>query len=73
MSADAAREFVDTNILVYAFDISAGAKKDAAERLLSGLRRTGSGCINVQVRCDWWSFVRHSLQSTTATDSDPRP
>lgn len=31
MSVEAAREFVDANILVYAFDSSAGKKRAAAE------------------------------------------
>ena len=37
MSAKTAGEFVDTNILVYAFDASAGAKRAKAKQLLERL------------------------------------
>ena len=37
MSGDPAREFVDANVLVYAYDASAGKKKAAAEQLLAQL------------------------------------
>lgn len=48
-SAEPAREFVDANVLVYAFDASAGKKKTAAERLLARLWEAGIGCLSVQV------------------------
>lgn len=47
MSAELSREFVDANILVYAFDPSAGTKRIAAERLLERLWETGTGCLSV--------------------------
>jgi predicted nucleic acid-binding protein len=49
MRAEPAREFVDTNVLVYAFDASAGRKKAVAEELLARLWETGTGCLSVQV------------------------
>jgi predicted nucleic acid-binding protein len=45
----APRTFVDTNILVYAYDISAGAKHEAAKRALIHLWRTGAGVVSTQV------------------------
>jgi len=49
MSGEASREFVDANILVYAYDSSAGRKKAAAEQLLARLWDAGTGCVSVQV------------------------
>jgi predicted nucleic acid-binding protein len=49
MSAERLREFVDANVLVYAYDASAGAKHVAAEALLARLWDAGTGCLSVQV------------------------
>ena len=49
MSAESAREFVDANVLVYAFDASAGDKKATAEQLLAHLWEAGTGCLSVQI------------------------
>jgi predicted nucleic acid-binding protein len=57
MSAEPAREFVDANVLVYAFDASAGKKKAAAERLLSNLWEKGTGCLSVQVLQEFFVTV----------------
>jgi predicted nucleic acid-binding protein len=43
------RSFVDTNVLVYAYDRSAGAKRERASALLRELWRSGTGCVSVQV------------------------
>jgi predicted nucleic acid-binding protein len=42
-------EFCDTNILVYAYDVTAGPKRDQAKALLDRLWRSGDGAISVQV------------------------
>jgi predicted nucleic acid-binding protein len=42
-------EFCDTNILVYAYDTSAGTKRELAKSLLDRLWREGSGVLSVQV------------------------
>jgi len=52
MSAEAAgreRRFVDTNILVYAQDASAGRKREVARELIAGLWESREGCASVQV------------------------
>ncbi|MDL2717644.1 MAG: PIN domain-containing protein [Acidobacteriota bacterium] len=49
MSAEPPREFVDTNVLVYAYDKSAGLKAERARDLVAGLWRSGEGCISLQV------------------------
>lgn len=49
MSARSRRVFVDTNVLVYAHDSSAGAKHEKARALLEQLWASGDGCLSVQV------------------------
>lgn len=43
------RRFVDSNLFVYAYDSSAGDKREASRDLIAGLWRTGQGCLSVQV------------------------
>jgi predicted nucleic acid-binding protein len=43
------RFFVDTNVLVYAHDTSAGQKHDTARTLVEDLWRTRSGVLSTQV------------------------
>ena len=45
----AQKYFVDTNILIYAHDRSAGAKHDRARQLLEHLWTTGEGVLSTQV------------------------
>ncbi|MFZ5852572.1 MAG: PIN domain-containing protein [Actinomycetota bacterium] len=58
------RGFVDTNVLVYAHDITAGTKRDRARSLLAALWESGEGCLSVQVLQEF--FV-------TATRRVPKP
>jgi predicted nucleic acid-binding protein len=44
-----AKCFVDTNILIYAHDRSAGRKHDRARRLIEHLWTTGEGVLSTQV------------------------
>jgi predicted nucleic acid-binding protein len=57
MSADPQREFVDANVLVYAFDSSAERKQEAAQILLERLWERGSGCVSVQVLQEFFVTV----------------
>jgi predicted nucleic acid-binding protein len=49
MSAKESLQFVDTNILVYAYDSSAGEKHQRAKALLKRLWEHKTGCLSVQV------------------------
>jgi predicted nucleic acid-binding protein len=49
MSFMSAKQFVDTNILMYAHDATAGAKHERAKLLVEDLWRSGSGAISTQV------------------------
>ena len=45
----ASRQFVDTNVLVYAHDVTAGDKHESARALVGELWKTREGCVSVQV------------------------
>lgn len=49
MSASAALEFVDSNVLVYAHDRSAGQKQKTARALLDRLWQERCGALSIQV------------------------
>lgn len=49
MSGRPERQFVDTNIFVYANDISAGSKRERARDLVASLWSQRSGCVSMQV------------------------
>jgi predicted nucleic acid-binding protein len=42
-------QFIDTNVLLYAHDVTAGAKHDRARALLAQLWDSRDGCLSVQV------------------------
>ncbi|MBA3887272.1 MAG: PIN domain-containing protein [Acidobacteria bacterium] len=68
MSGESAREFVDANVLVYAFDASAGPKKATAERLLAGLWETATGCVSVQVLQEFFVTVTRKVAAPLSLD-----
>lgn len=57
MNAEPQREFVDANVLVYAFDASAGRKQRAAQALLERLWESNTGCVSVQVLQEFFVTV----------------
>jgi predicted nucleic acid-binding protein len=68
MSAEPAQEFVDTNILIYAFDVSAGAKQASAQQLLERLWDTGTGCLSVQVLQEFFVTATRKVVHPLAID-----
>ncbi len=42
-------QFVDSNVLVYAYDLSQGEKNEQAKSLLLSLWESGHGCVSIQV------------------------
>lgn len=50
-------EFCDTNILVYAYDLSAGEKRTTARRLLEGLWESGRGALSLQVLQEFFTTL----------------
>jgi predicted nucleic acid-binding protein len=49
MIADEERQFVDTNIFVYAYDRGNSTKQRLARKLIAGLWESRRGCISIQV------------------------
>jgi len=62
MSAVESPVFVDTNVLVYAFDQSAGEKRDRARSLLDQLWSDMRGCLSVQVLQEFYVAVTRKVQ-----------
>ena len=55
------KEFVDTNVLIYAFDRSAGAKREAAAGLLERLWSQRSGCVSLQILQEFYVTATRKL------------
>ena len=55
------RVFVDTNILVYAHDISAGKKHTTAKNLLKELWENKAGCLSLQVMQEFYISVTQKV------------
>ena len=64
MSDDGSRQFLDTNILVYAYDATAGNKRQKANQLVSELWQNENGFLSVQVLQEFY---------VTVTNKIPRP
>ena len=58
--------FVDTNILVYAYDADAGVKRDRAVEKLRQLWETDTGRLSVQVLQEFYVNVTRKLKTTVA-------
>jgi predicted nucleic acid-binding protein len=57
-----AKEFVDTNVLIYAFDATAGAKREAAVELMERLWTARTGCVSMQVLQEFYVTVTKKLR-----------
>ena len=68
MSAKPQREFVDANVLVYAFDSSAARKQQAAKQLLERLWEDGSGCVSVQVLQEFFVTITKKVPKPLPVD-----
>lgn len=58
-----ARGFVDTNVLVYAHDTSAGRKRDVAAALTERLWREANACVSVQVLQELYVTLQRKVRS----------
>lgn len=56
------RTFVDTNVLIYAHDLDAGAKRDAARKLLAELWGSGLGVMSTQVFQEFYLNVTRKVK-----------
>jgi predicted nucleic acid-binding protein len=58
--------FVDTNVLVYAYDRDAGFKRELAIHLLEDLWESGNGRLSVQVLQEFYVNVTRKLATPVA-------
>lgn len=61
MSEPRPLQFVDTNILVYAHDSSAGPKYDRAQCLIRDLWESGLGCLSIQVLQEFYVTITRKV------------
>ena len=61
MSESSERQFVDTNILIYAHDHSAGTKHTRARDLIRALWQSGAGCLSIQVLQEFYVNVTQKV------------
>lgn len=64
----AEKYFVDTNILIYAHDRSAGLKHDRARELVEGLWASGGGVLSTQVLQELCINLRRKLAHPLPAD-----
>lgn len=58
------RVFVDTNVLVYAHDVSAGVKRERVAQVIDELWSTGQGVLSTQVLQEWYITCTRKLRKT---------
>ncbi len=61
LPAEARRTFVDTNVLVYAYDASETVKQPVARLLLEDLWTTRTGSLSTQVLQEFYNTVTHKV------------
>jgi len=61
--------FVDTNVLVYAYDRSAGAKHERAQALIEELWNSGSGVLSTQVLQEFCVNLRRKAGQPLPADA----
>ncbi len=68
MNDNAAYQFVDTNVLVYAHDGSAGLKHKQAQHLLQNLWDSETGCLSIQVLQEFYVTVTRKVAKPLSTE-----
>jgi predicted nucleic acid-binding protein len=69
MTDRAAYQFVDTNVLVYAHDTSAGLKHERARALIESLWESQSGCLSIQVLEEFYGTVTRKVARPLASEA----
>jgi predicted nucleic acid-binding protein len=68
MSAEAGLQFVDTNILVYAYDSSAKRRHELARALLAELWQSGQGCLSIQTLQEFFVTITRKVAQPMPAD-----
>jgi predicted nucleic acid-binding protein len=69
MSETRSPQVVDTNILIYAHDISAGEKRIRAKELMRDLWQSGEGCLSIQVLQEFYVNVTQKVTKPLPTEA----
>ena len=56
-----AKIFLDTNVIIYAYDISAGLKREKAQKILLDLWESGLGLLSTQVLQEFFVSVTRKI------------
>ncbi len=62
-------QFVDTNVLIYAHDRSAGNKHLRAKELVQALWQSGEGCLSIQVLQEFYVNVTRKVAKPMAPET----
>jgi predicted nucleic acid-binding protein len=62
-------QFLDTNVLIYAHDRSAGDKHLRAKELIQGLWQSGEGCLSIQVLQEFYVNATAKVARPLAPDT----
>lgn len=62
-------QFIDTNVLIYAHDTSAGAKHDRARGLLRDLWENRTGCLSIQVLQEFYVNVTRKISKPMSPEA----
>jgi predicted nucleic acid-binding protein len=68
MSAASNLQFVGTNVLIYAHDLSSGRKHKRARDLVQELWQSGEGCLSVQVLQEFYVNVTQKVAKPLAPE-----
>ena len=68
MSAEADLQFVDTSILVYAYDSSAERRHELARALLAELWQNGQGCLSIQTLQEFFVTITRKVAQPMPAD-----
>ncbi len=68
MRAERALQFVDSNILIYAYDVTAGVKHEQAKALVARLWESRDGCLSIQVLQEFYVTVTRKVARPMAGD-----
>jgi predicted nucleic acid-binding protein len=68
MRADRTLQFVDSNILIYAYDVTAGVKHEQSKALVAELWESRGGCLSVQVLQEFYVMVTRKVARPLAGD-----
>jgi predicted nucleic acid-binding protein len=63
------KTFVDTNVLIYAHDVDAKAKHEAAKRVLEGLWSERTGVLSMQVLQEFYVNVTRKIPHPISKES----